>query len=218
MNAFTLPMATAYAQALRAADADPEVRFIAASASVNSGFSRLSLVVEYGLSWHLPRIMGTARVSDFLLSGHAVSAAEAAELGLVNQMITDGDVLDHAVRYATDIARSCSPMSLAAIKARVYGDLERNGDLERSRADALTDALAQMDTSLPAATPGSQRFRCSSVHRSRRYGPTMLTTLSPAVRHCGPMGLSVAVAGVVNVQQTIPVDGFPLAYPPVRYL
>ncbi|WP_347272538.1 enoyl-CoA hydratase-related protein, partial [Frankia sp. KB5] len=83
-----------------AADADPEVRFIAASAFVGSGFSRLSLAVEYGLSWHLPQIMGTARVSDFLLSGHAVSATEAAELGLVNQMITDDDVLDHAVLVA----------------------------------------------------------------------------------------------------------------------
>lgn len=32
------------------------------------------------------------------------------------------------------------------------------------------------------------------------------------------MASRVAVAGVVNVQQTIPIDGFPLAYSPVRYL
>ncbi len=32
------------------------------------------------------------------------------------------------------------------------------------------------------------------------------------------MDSSVVVAGVVNVQQTIPVDGFPVAYAPVRYV
>ncbi|CUU56406.1 hypothetical protein Ga0074812_107290 [Parafrankia irregularis] len=32
------------------------------------------------------------------------------------------------------------------------------------------------------------------------------------------MDSPVVVAGVVNVQQTIPVEGFPVAYTPVRYL
>lgn len=212
MNAFTLPMATAYAKALRAADADPairailvtgtgrcfcagadigvlrqgaeairsfvptredlppqfalglskpvivalngpvvgiglaymmgsDVRFAAASASVNPAFSRLGLVAEYGLSWLLPRVIGLPKTLDLLLSGRTVSATEAAELGLVKQVVPDADLFDTALRYATEMADACAPSSLAAIKAQVYADLDRTQD------DALTDTLARMDAS-----------------------------------------------------------------------
>ena len=63
-----------------------DVRFVAAQARIGTTFSRLGLVAEYGTSWLLPRIVGTSRALELLLSGRAVDADEALRIGLVDQV------------------------------------------------------------------------------------------------------------------------------------
>ena len=46
-------------------------------------------------------------------------AEEAQRLGLVQRVLARDELLPGAVAYATEIARSCSPAALAAIKAQV---------------------------------------------------------------------------------------------------
>jgi enoyl-CoA hydratase/carnithine racemase len=115
-----------------------DIRFAAASARLGTMFSQLGLVAEYGLSWQLPRLVGLQNAMDVLLSGRLYAAAEAAEMGLVHSVVADDAVLKAAVEYAGALARDCSPTSLATIKRQVYADLDR------SRAEALTDTLALM--------------------------------------------------------------------------
>lgn len=117
-----------------------DIRFAAESAKIATAFSRLGLAAEYGLSWLLPRAIGLQPALDLLLTGRTLGAAEAAEIGIIHKVVPDGTVLDAAVAYATDLAENCSPFALATIKQQVYLDLDR------SRDDALTDTLQQMDT------------------------------------------------------------------------
>ncbi len=118
-----------------------DIRFAARTASIGTSFSRLGLVAEYGVSWLLPRVIGTARALELLLSGRVIDADEAARLGLVHHVTEPEDLLTRAVDYAADLAAHCSPASLAAIKSQVWGDLER------SRTEALDNTLALMDAS-----------------------------------------------------------------------
>lgn len=211
LNAMTLAMATAYADALRAADADPsvraivvtgagrgfcagadlavlrqgpdairrfvpraedlpdlalrlrkpviaaingpvagigfayllgsDIRYAASTASISSSFARLGLVAEYGVSWLLPRVVGTTHALELLLSGGTLSAEEAARIGLVQHVTEPGEVLTRALAHATELAENSSPSSLAAIKAQVWGDLDRTRD------EAVRRAFALMDTS-----------------------------------------------------------------------
>lgn len=90
--------------------ASPSARFI-------SAFSRLGLVAEYGAAWLLPRMVGRQRAAELLLSGRAVDAAEAERIGLV-QGVHD-DVVTAALAWATDVARHCSPASLATMKRQM---------------------------------------------------------------------------------------------------
>ena len=116
--------------------ASPQARFI-------SAFSRLGLVAEYGVAWLLPRIVGRQRASEILLSGRAIDAEEAVHLGLV-QGVHD-DVVDAALTWARDVARHCSPSSLAIIKRQL-----READTA-TMASSTAESLALMRESFRGA-------------------------------------------------------------------
>jgi enoyl-CoA hydratase/carnithine racemase len=102
-----------------------DLRFVAQSAKITTAFSRRGLVAEHGISWLLPRLVGHASALDLLLSARVVLGAEAAELGLVNRAVEDGAVVEGTLRYARDLARECSPASMALMKRQVYADYDR---------------------------------------------------------------------------------------------
>lgn len=102
-----------------------DVRFAARGAKFTTAYSRRGLPAEYGSSWLLPRLIGIEAALDLLLSGRTFTAEEAKELGLVSRLCEPEDLLDEARAYACDMARNCSPRSMAAIRRQVYGDLSR---------------------------------------------------------------------------------------------
>jgi enoyl-CoA hydratase/carnithine racemase len=103
-----------------------DVRFAAQGAKFTTAFARRGLIAEYGISWLLPRLVGWGAALDLLLSGRVFYADEAAELGLVKQVLTSEDLLPSAIAYAEDIATNCAPNSLAVIKQQVYADTMRD--------------------------------------------------------------------------------------------
>lgn len=102
-----------------------DVRFAAAGAKFTTAFARRGLIAEYGMSWVLPRLIGTARALDLLLSGRVVLAEEAAAMGLVNEVVAPEHLLDRALEYAAELATYSSPTSMAVMKRQVYGDWDR---------------------------------------------------------------------------------------------
>jgi enoyl-CoA hydratase/carnithine racemase len=112
-----------------------DIRFAARGAKFTTAFARRGLVAEHGISWMLPRLVGPARALDLLLSGRVLLAEEASELGLVNRAVEPEQLLDFATAYARDLARNCSPSSMATMKRQVYADLQR----------PLVDAVAEAD-------------------------------------------------------------------------
>ncbi|WP_099225761.1 enoyl-CoA hydratase [Mycobacterium persicum] len=123
-----------------------DVRFAAAGAKFAAVFARRGLIAEFGISWILPRLTSWAVALDLLLSGRTFFAEEAAELGLVKEVVAPEDVMKRALEYAEDIARNCSPASMAVIKRQVYGDA--TGDLIEATARAevlLREAMPRPD-------------------------------------------------------------------------
>jgi enoyl-CoA hydratase/carnithine racemase len=103
-----------------------DVRFAAAGAKFTTSFSRRGLIAEYGISWILPRVVGWGVALDLLLSGRMFYAEEAAELGLVKEVVPPDELLPRSIGYAEDIAANCAPTSLAVIKQQVYADTMRD--------------------------------------------------------------------------------------------
>jgi len=83
---------------------------------------------------------------DLLLSGRTFLADEAAQLGLVKEVVPPEQLMKRAMDYAEDIARNCSPASMAVIKRQAYGDAMREVADASSRSEALLQASCNVPT------------------------------------------------------------------------
>lgn len=101
-----------------------DLRYVAASAKINTAFVRRGLIAEHGTSWLLPRLVGTMNAMELLLTGEAIPATRAAELGLARLLPDDG-FIDEISRIARELATWSSPRAMSIIKRQVYADWSR---------------------------------------------------------------------------------------------
>lgn len=59
---------------------------------------------DMGASWLLPRIVGFGHASELLLTGEFVDAERAERIGLVNRVVPDDQLREHALTLAKSIA------------------------------------------------------------------------------------------------------------------
>jgi enoyl-CoA hydratase/carnithine racemase len=97
-----------------------DLRFMAEDGVLMTAFSQRGLIAEWGISWLLPRLVGTAVTLDLLFSSRKISGVEAASLGVVNAALPRDQVLAHAQQYVRDLAETSSPTSMAIMKRQVY--------------------------------------------------------------------------------------------------
>ncbi len=131
-----------------------DVRFAVRGAKFTTSFARRGLIAEYGISWILPRIAGAGTALDLLLTGRVFLAEEAAELGLVKEVLPAEELLPRAIAYAEDIAANCAPSSLAVIKQQVYADTMR----DVFEASAVAEKLMQESMLRPDFIEGITSF------------------------------------------------------------
>lgn len=114
-----------------------DVRFAAEDAKFSTAYARRGLIAELGMSWLLPRLVGTAHAADLLMSARLIRAAEAERIGLVNRIVPKGEALNEAIEYARAMAAACSPRAMREIKAQLYRDLGDRLVPAYERSDAL---------------------------------------------------------------------------------
>lgn len=82
-----------------------DVRICSSAAKFGNAAILLGLSgAEMGMSYHLPRIVGTSVAADWMLTGRTVTADEADRRGLVSQVVEPDQLLDRAGELATQIA------------------------------------------------------------------------------------------------------------------
>lgn len=111
-----------------------DVRFAEPGVKMTTAFAKLGLIAEHGVSWLLPRIVGTSHALDLLMSSRVIPSDRAYEIGLVNFLSEPGKVVDEAVAYAQSLADTVSPRAMAVIKKQVYAHLQLGLD------DSLTES------------------------------------------------------------------------------
>jgi enoyl-CoA hydratase/carnithine racemase len=112
-----------------------DIRFAARSARFSDGYVLVGLVPGDGACWYLPRIVGTSRALELLLTGDTIDAARAAELGIVNRVVDDDRLADEAAAFAGRLADRPSGI-VSMIKRCLYesarSDLRTSLDLVAS--------------------------------------------------------------------------------------
>jgi len=121
-----------------------DMRFASENAKFITAFSHRGLVAEHGQSWILPRVIGPSRALDLLWSSRRVGPDEAFQIGLVNRVVNDLDLMIEAKAYIEDLANHASPVSIQMMKRQVYKHL--NTTLH----DAMVESNELMAASLEA--------------------------------------------------------------------
>ncbi|RIK80266.1 hypothetical protein DCC62_04200 [candidate division KSB1 bacterium] len=92
-----------------------DIRLMAQSASLGFTFIRIGLHPDLGCTYFLPRLVGSAKAAELLMSGEMISADEALQLRLTNHIIPDAELLPAAMKRAESLAEK-SPLVLRLIK------------------------------------------------------------------------------------------------------
>jgi enoyl-CoA hydratase/carnithine racemase len=119
-----------------------DIRFASENTKFITAFSQRGLVAEHGQSWILPRVIGPSRALDLLWSSRRVGPDEALQLGLVNRVFAQDNMVDEAKAYIQDLADHAAPVSLMLMKQQVYKHLNTN------LFDAMVESTELMNASL----------------------------------------------------------------------
>ncbi|MEY2470176.1 MAG: hypothetical protein QOF21_2874 [Actinomycetota bacterium] len=92
-----------------------DIRLMAESAKLAAAFTKRGVVPESGGTWYLPRLLGWGKAAELIYLGKTVLADEALELGLVNAVIPDGDLMKTANDWAQQIAAN-APLAVQSAK------------------------------------------------------------------------------------------------------
>jgi 2-(1,2-epoxy-1,2-dihydrophenyl)acetyl-CoA isomerase len=111
-----------------------DIVLAARSASFIQAFARIGLVPDTGGTWLLPRLVGQARALGLALLGDKLTAEQAADCGLIWQVVDDAALMDEARSLARRLAQAPTAtlgLIKRAINAAGTNTLDAQLDLER---------------------------------------------------------------------------------------
>ncbi len=115
-----------------------DIRIAASSASIGQSFTRLGLQPDWGGTYLLPRLIGTGRALELVLTAEMVSASDALQLGLFNRVVDEERVVDDTLAMAARIAAKPSlGIALARRAIRRAHDMNLPDALEFERQNQL---------------------------------------------------------------------------------
>jgi enoyl-CoA hydratase/carnithine racemase len=121
-----------------------DLRIAAESAFVTTAYARLGLSGDYGGSWFLTQLVGTAKARELYFTADRLDARECERLGLVNRVVADAELAAESQALARRIAAG-PPIALAWMKDNLNRalreDLAACLDIEAERMvnGAMTD-------------------------------------------------------------------------------
>ena len=141
-------------------------------------FSKRGLVVDFGGSWVLPRLIGMHRAKELVLLADVIDATEAERIGLVNRVVAHGDLGATVGELANRLA-NMAPLALAASKRL----------LNQSFAVSMAEAIEGENTAqaLMASTRDTRRGD-PRVLRAPRAALHRLLNREPGRGYCVGLG------------------------------
>ncbi len=92
-----------------------DIRIAASTAKLSAAYTARGLVPESGGTWLLPRIVGWSTAAELLFTARTLTAADAAELGLVSRVVEPDDLAEATAVLASEIATN-APLAVRASK------------------------------------------------------------------------------------------------------
>jgi 2-(1,2-epoxy-1,2-dihydrophenyl)acetyl-CoA isomerase len=76
------------------------------SARFNQAFIKIGLVPDCGGTFILPRLVGWKRATELMMTGEVITAGRALEMGMINAVVPDEELLARALAMAEKLAQA----------------------------------------------------------------------------------------------------------------
>jgi enoyl-CoA hydratase len=128
-----------------------DIRYAAATAVFRAAFINIGVSnCDMGTSWLLPRLIGASRSHELMLTGRRVDAEEALRVGLVADVVPDGELAERAVEAAAQIA-SLAPWGVRLTKRGIWAALEIPSERTAVEFEDRQQIMSTFGTAVPEA-------------------------------------------------------------------
>ncbi len=122
-----------------------DIVLASASANFSMAYAGIGLTADGGATWLLPRLIGLRRAQEMAYAGRRLTAAEAAEYGLVTRVVEDDALAVEARALAAKIASGPTAAFGAVKRLFQAGDTAAFADQLDAEADSMERAMASAD-------------------------------------------------------------------------
>lgn len=114
------------------------------SARFNQAFIKIGLVPDCGGSFILPRLVGWKRATELMMTGDVVTADRAQEMGMINAVVPDEELLARAMAMAEKLAQAPTA-AIGRIKELLEASAinDYGGQLELERKAQIQSGLTK---------------------------------------------------------------------------
>jgi 2-(1,2-epoxy-1,2-dihydrophenyl)acetyl-CoA isomerase len=116
-----------------------DLRIAGASARLVTAFVRVGFSGDFGGSFFITRLVGTAKARELYFTGRPVDAEEALSLGLVNRVVPDDQLGDATMELARSLAQG--PQIALSLMKRNLNCAETSGLAELLDLEAANQVL-----------------------------------------------------------------------------
>lgn len=117
-----------------------DMRICGESGKMAALTAKRNVVPESGGTWLLPRLIGWAKAAELYYRGRVVKSQECLEIGLVNTVVPDDQLMETAMEWAQDVADN-APLAVQTTKRMMRMGMEESYD---TSVDHLMMHLAVM--------------------------------------------------------------------------
>lgn len=90
----------------------------------------LGLIPGYGGTQRLPKLIGKGRAAQMIFTAEMIPAQKAFEMGLVNEVVSQEELMDYTIKIAKKIAQNSSKAIEKAIRAINSSDSNQGFEIE----------------------------------------------------------------------------------------
>jgi 2-(1,2-epoxy-1,2-dihydrophenyl)acetyl-CoA isomerase len=119
-----------------------DLRIASEKASFVPAFASIGLIPDSGMSWLATRLIGYSRAFDWITASHKLTAAEALDWGLVNEVVEPDAVLERARERAEELAGqpgNAVSMTKRLLRSALEVSLGEQLELERQLQQAASE-------------------------------------------------------------------------------
>jgi len=118
-----------------------DIRIASEEATMSLPFVRVGVIPEFGSTYALPRLIGIAKACELIFTGKTITAKQAKEIGLVNEVVPASELKTATLELAKTITLG-APLAIQIAKKGFYQGLDMDLQKQLQYEDQMLRVVA----------------------------------------------------------------------------